>query len=380
MAALSCPPPPGGCWVRDHGRLKRTIARRTRGRPGGVAPGHGRRARPMRARTRLAIGAIGALAAAGVLTGCGDAGSSGTEAPQQAASGAGCAPVAGDQLVVLTDDKKLQNTDNILPAVNAKVAKPELLAALDKVSAALDTTKLIGLNKAVDVDRKTSKVAAEEFATANSLTQGVAKGPGGTIVVGAGNFSESQTLAELYKITLTAAGYQVKVQQIGNRELYEPALEKGEIQVVPEYAATMAEFLNTKANGKDAQPVSSPELDKTVAALKAAGDKAGIVFGTPSAAQDQNAFAVTKAFADKYGVNTLSELAATCSGSATVLAGPPECPQRPKCQAGLVQVYDFKAGSFSSLDAGGPQTKNALKTGSASVGLVFSSDGALAAS
>ncbi|MFG1950617.1 glycine betaine ABC transporter substrate-binding protein [Micromonospora sp. NPDC048830] len=334
----------------------------------------------MRARTRLAIGAIGALAAAGVLTGCGDAGSSGTEAPQQAASGAGCAPVAGDQLVVLTDDKKLQNTDNILPAVNAKVAKPELLAALDKVSAALDTTKLIGLNKAVDVDRKTSKVAAEEFATANNLTQGVAKGPGGTIVVGAGNFSESQTLAELYKITLTAAGYQVKVQQIGNRELYEPALEKGEIQVVPEYAATMAEFLNTKANGKDAQPVSSPELDKTVAALKAAGDKAGIVFGTPSAAQDQNAFAVTKAFADKYGVNTLSELAAKCSGSATVLAGPPECPQRPKCQAGLVQVYDFKAGSFSSLDAGGPQTKNALKTGSASVGLVFSSDGALAAS
>ena len=54
------------------------------------------------------------------------------------------------------------------------------------------------------------------------------------------------------------------MQQIGNRELYEPALEKGEIQVVPEYAATMAEFLNTKANGKNAQPVSSPDLDKTV--------------------------------------------------------------------------------------------------------------------
>ncbi|MFI7432713.1 glycine betaine ABC transporter substrate-binding protein [Micromonospora haikouensis] len=334
----------------------------------------------MRARTRLAIGAVGALAAAGFLTGCGDAGSSGTEAPQQGASGAGCAPVAGDQLVVLADDKLLQNTDNVIPAVNAKAATPELLAALDKVSAVLDTPKLIALNKAVDVDRKTSKVAAEEFVTANNVTQGIAKGSGGTIVVGAGNFTESQTVAELYRIALTAAGYQVKVQQIGNRELYEPALEKGEIQVVPEYAATMAEFLNTKANGKDAQPVSSPELDKTVAALKAAGEKAGIAFGTPSAAQDQNAFAVTKAFADKYGVSTLSDLAAKCSGSATVLAGPPECPQRPKCQAGLVEVYDFKAGSFSSLDAGGPQTKNALKTGSASVGLVFSSDGALAAS
>ncbi|MFC3503184.1 glycine betaine ABC transporter substrate-binding protein [Micromonospora krabiensis] len=334
----------------------------------------------MRARTRLAVGAAAALATAGLLTGCGDAGSSGTEAPQQGASGAGCAPVAGDQLVVLDDDKKLQNTDNVIPAVNAGVAKPELIAALDKVSAALDTPKLIQLNKAVDVDRKTPKVAAEEFASANNLTSGIAKGPGGQIVVGAGNFSESQTIAELYRIALTTAGYQVRVQQIGSRELYEPALEKGEIQVVPEYAATMAEFLNTKANGQNAQPVSSPDLDKTVTALRASGDKVGITFGKPSAAQDQNAFAVTKAFADKYSVRTLSDLASKCSGQATVLAGPPECPQRPKCQAGLVEVYDFKAGSFSSLDAGGPQTKNALKTGSASVGLVFSSDGALASS
>ena len=62
-----------------------------------------------------------------------------------------------------------------------------------------------------------------------------------------------------------------------------------------------------------------------------------------------------------------------------MLGGPAECPQRPKCQAGLVSVYQFTAGSFSTLDAGGPLTKTALKTGKASVGLVFSSDGALAA-
>ncbi|MFG1833250.1 glycine betaine ABC transporter substrate-binding protein [Micromonospora chersina] len=333
----------------------------------------------MRARTSLAVGALGVLTA-GLLAGCGGAGSSGTDAPEKGASEAGCAPVAGDKLVVLTDDKKLQNTDNVIPAVNAKAATPQLVAALDKVSAKLDTPKLIELNRAVDVDRKTPQVAAKEFADANGVTDGVEKGPGGQVTVGAGNFSESQIIAELYKIALTAAGYQVKVQTIGNRELYEPALEKGQVQVVPEYAATMAEFLNTKANGKDAQPVSSPELDKTVSALKAAGDKVGISFGQPAQAQDQNAFAVTKAFADKYQVATLSDLAAKCSGTATVLAGPPECPQRPKCQAGLVEVYDFKAGSFSSLDAGGPQTKNALKTGAASVGLVFSSDAALAAS
>ncbi|MGI5212968.1 glycine betaine ABC transporter substrate-binding protein [Plantactinospora sp. CA-290183] len=336
----------------------------------------------MRARTRLAIGAISAVAAAGFLAGCGGAGSSGTQAPATGAQGAGCAPVAGNDFVVLDDDKKLQNSDNIIPAINSEAAQPQLVAALDKVSDSLDTPKLIGLNRAVGVERKTAKVAAEQFAAANNLTAGIPTGGTGSIVVGAANFSESQTLGELYRIALSAAGYQVRVQQIGNRELYEPALEKGDIQVVPEYAATMADFLNNKVNGKPGAasppPISSPDLNQTVDGLKNVGGKVGLSFGKPSAAQTQNAFAVTREFADKHGVRTLSDLAAKCSGAATVLGGPPECPQRPKCQAGLTQVYNFNAGRFSSLDAGGSQTKSALRRGEISVGLVFSSDGELA--
>ena len=38
------------------------------------------------------------------------------------------------QLVVLADDKKLQNTDNVVPAINTKASTPQLIAALDKVS------------------------------------------------------------------------------------------------------------------------------------------------------------------------------------------------------------------------------------------------------
>jgi len=328
-------------------------------------------------RRHLLLMATSATAAIVTLAGCGSAGSSGTAAPPSAASGAGCAPVAGNDLVVLTDDKNLQNTDNVIPAINKKASSPQLIAALDKVSAALDTTKLIALNKAVDIDRKSSKAAAGEFITTNNLTAGLEKGSG-NITVGAANFSESATLGEIYGQVLTAAGFKVKVQQIGNRELYEPALEKGSISVVPEYAATLATFLQGKVdkNGKDP---SSSDLNTTVTNLKALGDKVGLVFGQASQAQDQNAFAVTTAFADKYGVKTLSDLAAKCSGAATVLGGPAECPQRPKCQQGLVQVYNFQAGKFATLDAGGPLTKTALKTGTASVGLVFSSDGALAA-
>jgi osmoprotectant transport system substrate-binding protein len=318
-------------------------------------------------------------AAVVTLAGCGSAGSSGTKAPPSSAAGAGCAPVAGDSLVVLTDDKKLQNTDNIVPAINKKASSPQLVAALDKVSAALDTTKLIALNKAVDIDRKSSKAAAQDFVTTNNITAGLAKGPGGKITVGAANFSENATLGEIYGLALTAAGYTVKVQQIGNRELYEPSLEKGDIDVVPEYAATLATFLAGKINGSNAKDPSSSDLTETMTNLTALGGKVGLVFGTASQAQDQNAFATTTAFADKYGVKTLSDLAAKCSGAATVLGGPAECPQRPKCQAGLVSTYSFQAGKFSTLDAGGPLTKTALKQGTISVGLVFSSDGALAA-
>ena len=328
-------------------------------------------------RRHLLLMASGATAAIVTLAGCGSAGSSGTAAPPSSATGAGCAPVAGNGLVVLTDDKNLQNTDNVLPAINKKASSPQLIAALDKVSAALDTTKLIALNKAVDIDRKSSKAAATEFITTNNLTAGLEKGSG-NITVGAANFSESATLGEIYGQVLTAAGFKVKVQQIGNRELYEPALEKGDISVVPEYAATLATFLQGKVDKSGKDP-SSSDLNTTVTNLKALGDKVGLVFGQASQAQDQNAFAVTTAFADKYGVKTLSDLAANCSGAATVLGGLAECPQRPKCQQGLVDVYKFEAGKFSSLDAGGPLTKTALKQGTISVGLVFSSDGALAA-
>jgi osmoprotectant transport system substrate-binding protein len=328
--------------------------------------------------TRGAIGLVGLLVAAGLTGGCGKAGSSGTAAPPSAASGGGCAPVAGTKLVVLDDDKHLQNADNVIAAINGKAAKPELVAALDKVADALDTPKLIALNKATDVDHQTSAVAAAQFAQSNNLTSGITKGAGGTVVIGAANFSENQTLAELYKIVLTAAGYTASVQAIGNRELYEPTLEQGQIQVVPEYAATFAEFLNGKQNGKSASPVASGDVDKTVSALKGLGTKAGLSFGKVSKAADQNAFAVTSALADKYGLKSLSDFASKCSGKASILGGPAECPQRPFCQVGLQNTYNITFGEFKSLDAGGPLTKGGLTGGKITMGLVFSSDASLA--
>lgn len=327
-------------------------------------------------RTTLSIAGLALVTALAVA--CGEPGQSGTEDTDPGATGQGCAPVAGDQLVVLEDDQGLQTADNIVPAVNEQAASEELIAALDAVSAALDTPKLIALNKAVTIDRQSSAEAAEQFAAGEDLTAAVEAGGSGQIVVGAANFPESETLAELYRIALGAAGYEVEVRTIGNRELYEPALERGEVHVVPEYVGTLTEFLNATVNGADPEPLASSDVESTMTSLRDLGEEVGLVFGAPSEAADQNAFAVTEAFAQEYGVSTLSELAESCSGAETLLGGPPECPQRPFCQPGLEETYGLTVGPFSSLDAGGPLTKEALRSGEISVGLVFSSDGDLA--
>jgi osmoprotectant transport system substrate-binding protein len=307
------------------------------------------------------------------LAACGSPGSSGTQPVPSAASGAGCAPVAGTALVALKDDKGLQSSDNVVAAANKSV-NPAAITVADKVAATLDQTKLVDINTATDVNHKTPQEVAQAYATANGLTSGMSGGSG-PIVVGAGGFSESQTLAEIYRIALNAAGFKATVKQTTNRELYEPALERNEINIFPEYAASLTEFLNTADNGKNAPPVASGDINATMAALKPLADKHGLVVGTPAAAQDQNAFATTKAAADKYGLKTLSDFAAKCSGVASVLAGPPECPQRPFCQLGLKSKYNITFGKFLPADAGGPMAKSALTGGKATLALVFTVDG-----
>jgi osmoprotectant transport system substrate-binding protein len=327
---------------------------------------------------RMSLSIAGFAAVAALAAACGEEGQSGTEAPDPGAEGQGCAPVAGDQLVVLEDDRGLQLAENVVPAINEEAATPELIAALDAASAAIDTPALIELNRAVDIDRQTPEAAAQAFADTAGIADQIAAGSGsGDIIIGTAEFSESRTLGALYDIALSTAGFDVEVRAIGNRELYEPALVDGEIQVVPEYVGTLTEFLNAEVNGADPEPLASSDVASSVAALRDLGEQVGLVFGEPAAGSNTNAFAVTTAFAEEHGVSTLTEFAETCSGSETILGGPPECPQRPFCQPGLEETYGIQFGPFSALDAGGPLTKQALRAGEVSIGLVFSTDGEL---
>ncbi len=70
--------------------------------------------------------------------------------------------------------------------------------------------------------------------------------------------------------------------------------------------------------------------------------------------------------------------AAAALSTTLVLGGPPECPDRPFCLKGLTETYGLTFKEFVPLDAGGPLTVDAVKGGQVQVGLLFTSDPAIA--
>ncbi|HIW62654.1 MAG TPA: hypothetical protein H9881_09375 [Candidatus Stackebrandtia excrementipullorum] len=327
---------------------------------------------PIRKKTLTAIPAAGMLAFA--LAACGSPGSSGTTAPEDV-TGEGCVPIAGEELVALEDDRNLQASENILAAFNADSASGSALEAVNAVSAQLTTDWLINLNKQVDVDRDTPAQAAQTFLDETGAAEGLSGGSG-ALIVGYADFSESETLANIYAGALEAAGFETETQSVGNREAYLVALQDGQFHVMPEYAASLTEFINPDA-GPGSDAVASSEIDETLATAEPWLNDAGLVVSEPAAAIDSNAYAVTTAFAQEHDISTLSEFAEKCSGKASILGGPAECPDRPYCQLGLEEVYGIQFGQFKTLDIG-TLSKQALVTGEVTVGTVTSTDGSLA--
>ena len=190
------------------------------------------------------------------------------------------------------------------------------------------------------------------------------------ITVASFEFPESMVLGEIYAQALEAEGFNVKRQLgIGPRELVEPSLERGLVELVPEYAGSALDFL---AGGED---LATSDEELTHARLVDAFSERGVDVLTPAPAQNQNGFAVTRATAERHGLEAISDLAAIDEDFA--LGGPPECPERPLCLEGLESTYGLEFDRFVTLDAGGPLTVSALRAGTVDVALLFTTDAAI---
>jgi osmoprotectant transport system substrate-binding protein len=188
-----------------------------------------------------------------------------------------------------------------------------------------------------------------------------------TIVVGvSGAFAENQLVAEMYAQVLEHAGYMVEREfDLRSREVSQSALESGQIDLKPEYMASLLLFLDGNAQA------SSDPID----VARQVGERLrgkGITVLTPSPAQDSNQFVANAKTAQEFGLTTLSSLSAVADQ--LTIGAPPECPIRPFCLPGLRDVYGILFQDFEPLDAGGAQTVAALRSDEVQVALMFSTD------
>jgi osmoprotectant transport system substrate-binding protein len=184
-----------------------------------------------------------------------------------------------------------------------------------------------------------------------------------SLTVGSTDFTEQQILGHMYALVLEDAGYDVERKvNIGTREIVQPALQDGEIDLYPEYANTLLEFLEGEG---------SPDIDEVVEALRPLAEDKEFTVLEPSPAVDQNALAVLPETAEELGIETTSDLADHAAD--LVLGGPPECPERPLCLIGLEETYGLEFKEFKPLDGGGPLSREALENGDIDVAVVFSS-------
>ena len=210
--------------------------------------------------------------------------------------------------VALEDDKHLQNADLITPVVRTDVLNDEITTLLNAISAKLTTENILPLVKAVAVDKQDAAEVAKGFLEQNGLLPSSGQGAGKSITVGvSAAFAEQSIMAEMYSQTLEAAGYKVKRElDLASREVSDPALENGDIDIKAEYLAS--ELAGPLANAADK---ASGDGQAEAAALAPLLEAHGITLLNPSQANDTNQFVVTKATADKYGLATVSDLAKT---------------------------------------------------------------------
>lgn len=192
-----------------------------------------------------------------------------------------------------------------------------------------------------------------------------------SLTIGSKNFPEQEILGEIYAQALTAAGYKVKsALNLGSETVALKAVKTDQISGYPEYASTAL----TSFFGLEPEEVPS---DATEAWEKANAEfeKEGLTAFAPTPFASANAVGTLKTTAEKYGLETVSDLEGVSEKLS--LYGSPECRQRIDCLAGLEKLYGLKFKSFTPVDISLRYT--VLEKGQADLSILFTTDPQLSA-
>jgi osmoprotectant transport system substrate-binding protein len=189
------------------------------------------------------------------------------------------------------------------------------------------------------------------------------------IRVGSKNFTESIVIAEIYAQALEASGLTVERRfNLGSTQIALAAMQRGEIDLYPEYTGTALINVLHHAPVRDARTAYAIVRDAFARSY-------GIDWLDPSPMNDSQGLATTSSVARRYALRTLSDLARVAPHLR--LATIPEFIGRPDGLPGLAKTYGIHFGSVKSYDIA--LKYQALLAGDADIATAFTTDGTIAA-
>src|SRR5579864_7170609 len=187
-----------------------------------------------------------------------------------------------------------------------------------------------------------------------------------TVKVGSKNFTEELILGEMYAQLLEHAGLAVERRlNLGSVEVAMAALERGDIDLYPEYTGT-ALLVVLKL------PPQTDRARTFDAVQRAYAQRFHLRWLAPAPMNDSQALATTRAIAARYGLRTLSDLSR--EAPKLTLASVPEFTSRADGLAGLRKAYGGFVFAAVKYIAIGLKYK-ALLDGDVDVAVAFSTDG-----
>ena len=195
---------------------------------------------------------------------------------------------------------------------------------------------------------------------------------GDTVVVGSFAFPESEILGEIYAQALENAGFDVDTQfNIGPRQQTIPALQDGSINVMPEYNGNLLAHYNTEYTERTTEDVDAALVDAVAA------DDLQIL--DSAAAEDKDAYVVTRETAEANGLTSIGDLSKIVPFS---LGSNPQFAELGYGLPGLASVYGVGTTqsdvTFVPIeDFGGPDTVAALVDGTVQVADIYTTSPAI---
>lgn len=190
-----------------------------------------------------------------------------------------------------------------------------------------------------------------------------------SLVIGSQQYYSNEIIAELYAQALEAEGYQIDRQyQIGQREVYLPEMEAGEIDLLPEYSGNLLQYYDSEAESQPAAELVKALADALPEGLRPLD---------AAEATDQDSYTVTRETAEEFNLTTIGDL--TKLPQPISLGANSEMETRPYGVPGLKEVYGVDAVVTPIEDSGSALTIKALVDGQVQVANIYTASPAIKA-